>query len=184
MVQMACLVMLLGNLVGGLLSTVLHAYEHPAAPRNYINKPSARLFAIAELVFVGFAVYFHTLVKTNITNWEMGYWIATALMAPMFAVVGSQVSKIALKDKLAANRRAWQKIEEKRKAKEAEQAKKASADNKVGETLNDEAANLTKLEDGKGDGTLDDKEAELTKLQEEEETFFDDSMNISSPRDD
>ena len=44
-------------------------------------------------------------------------------------------------------------------------------------------ANLTKLEEGKGEGTLDDEEAELTKLQEEEETFFDDSMNISESRD-
>lgn len=183
MVQMACLVMLLGNLVGGLLSTVLHAFEKPAAPRIFIHKPSARLFVISEIVFIAFAVYFHTIDKHNFTNWEMGYWIATILMAPIFAIVGSQISKIALAEKLAANRRAWQKIDAKRKAKAAEQTKKDVAMKKDEKTLDDETANLTKLNEGKDGGPLSDIEAELTKLEEDDDNFFDDSMNISGPRD-
>ncbi len=183
MIQMTCLVMLLGNLVGGLLSTVLFAFEKPAAPRKYIEKPSARLFIISECLLIAFAFYFHSTVKANITSWEIGYWVATILMAPLFAFVGSQISKITFKEKLAANQRAWEKIMAKRKAQEAEKAKKASGDNKVGATLTDEDANLTKLDAGKGVGTLDGIETELTKLEGEEETFFDDSMNISGPKD-
>ncbi|MEQ8195565.1 MAG: hypothetical protein RIB59_13855 [Rhodospirillales bacterium] len=159
---MACLVMLLGNLVGGLLSSVLHAFETPAAPRKILQKPSVRLFVIGEIVFIAFAVYFHVMVKPTITNWEIGYWIATGLMAPLFAVVGSQISKIALAEKLAANRRAWAKIEAKEKAKKAEEAKKAA--------------------ERKNDKPMDDEMANLTKLQEEEDDAFDDTMNITNVR--
>ena len=183
MVQMACLVMLLGNLIGGLVSTVLFAFDKPAAPRKYIEKPSARLFIISEVILIAFAFYFHSTVKLNITSWEIGYWVATILMAPLFAFVGSQISKITFKEKLAANQRAWEKIMAKRKAQEEEKAKKASGNNKVGETLSEEDANLTKLDVRKDGGTLDGIEADVTKLEEEEETFFDDSMNISGPRD-
>ncbi|MEL0108142.1 MAG: hypothetical protein VW802_14500 [Rhodospirillaceae bacterium] len=177
MVQMACLVMLLGNLVGGLISTVLHAFEKPAPPRKFFEKPSARLFIIGEIVLIAFAIYFHSMVRTNFTNWDIGYWVATFLMAPLFAIVGSQISKIAFAEKLAQNKRAWNKIEAKKKAK------KAAAKKKADETLSDEEANLTKLKEGDGDGTLNDVEAELTKLEDDEDAFFNDSMNISNPND-
>ncbi|MEX2451333.1 MAG: hypothetical protein WD407_10805 [Rhodospirillales bacterium] len=163
MVQMVCLVMLLGNLVGGLLSSTLHAFEKPAPPRKTHQKPSVRLFVIGEIIFVVFAVYFHGMVKPHITNWELGYWIATFLMAPLFAIVGSQISKIALAEKLAANRKSWAKIEAKQKAKKAEEAKKAAERAKDEKTMNDDIANLTKLE-------------------EEEIESFDDEMNITNIR--
>ncbi len=175
MVQMACLVMLLGNFVGGLLSTVLHAFEQPAPERKYIQKPSFRLFVIGMIVFISVAVYFHSMVKTQITNWEYGYWIATGLMAPMFAIAGSQISKIALADKLAWNRTEWQKIEAKQKAKAAEQK---SSD----KTLDDETAGVTKLKDD-SEQALDDEAADVTKLEEEELEAFDDSMNITNVKD-
>jgi len=117
------------------------------------------------------------MVRPNFSNWDIGFWVATALMAPLFAIVGSQISKIALAEKLALNKKSWAKIEAKRKAKQAAAKKKQEE-----ETLSDKTANLTKLEDGQGDGTLDETEAELTKL-EEEDSFFDDSMNISNPND-
>ena len=176
MIQMTCLVMLLGNLVGGLLSTVLHAFEKPAPPRTFFAKPSARLFIIGEVLFISFAFYFLSMIKTDFSSWDIGYWIATTLMAPMFAIVGSQISKIALAEKLALNKKVWENIEAKQKAK-------AAAKKKEEETLNDKDANLTKLKDGGGKGTLVEDEANLTKLQEEDESFFDDSMNISNPND-
>ncbi len=107
-VAIICFVMLLFNLLGGIVSTALHAYEKPAAEPPLKEKISFRAWLIAEIIFLALAFYYHNSYGKP-TTMEWVFWGSTLLMAPLVAKLGSLLSGIAYSKKLDARAEAWEK---------------------------------------------------------------------------
>jgi hypothetical protein len=107
-VQMLCVVWLLLNLLGGIISTALHAYEKPGPELPLTQRLSFRAFAAGQLIFTALAVYYHYSFKApTVVEWV--FWGTSFLMAPLVAKFGSLVASVAYSKKLAARKKAYAK---------------------------------------------------------------------------
>ena len=90
-VPLMCLMLLLVNLLGGIVSTALHAYEKPGPELPLKSKLSFRAFIVGIVLFLALAVYYHmSYSKPNPLEWV--FWTAAFIMAPLIAKFGSLLS--------------------------------------------------------------------------------------------
>jgi len=175
MVIWVCAILLLANFCGGLMSTALYAFEKPSPPRTLAQKPSFRLWLLSELFLGISAVYYHSMQGMNASNEDISIWIASGFMAPLLAVIGSQMVRVALAGRLAARKKAW---EESPAGRQWAADVMAEANANMG-TVDGDADDDEVFEDVKGE-VIDEKpktyaDDDLFEPEEDvEETFFKD----------
>jgi hypothetical protein len=99
-VAIVCLLVLLGNFTGGLLSNILLAQGGPIPDRKLTEKTSFRLALVSELMLLIYAVYYHAAVTQSINTAQIIYWGFTLLAAPLLAALGAQLSYVAFAKKI------------------------------------------------------------------------------------
>lgn len=99
-VAIICVVVLLGNFAGGLLSNILIAQGGPIAPRKLTEKTSFRLALVSELMLLIYAVYYHAALMQSINLAQVIYWGFTMFAAPLLAMLGAQLSYVAFAKKI------------------------------------------------------------------------------------
>lgn len=99
-VAIICVLVLLGNFTGGLLSNILLAQGGPIPDRKLTEKTSFRLALVSELMLLIYAVYYHAAVTQTINTAQIIYWGFTLLAAPLLAMLGAQLSYVAFAKKL------------------------------------------------------------------------------------
>jgi hypothetical protein len=101
-VAIICLVVLLGNFTGGLISNILLVQGRTIKERKLTEKTSFRLALVSELMLVMYAVYYHVALVPGINAAQMIYWTFTLLAAPVLAMFGAQLSYVAFAKKIEA----------------------------------------------------------------------------------
>lgn len=99
-VAIVCLLVLLGNFTGGLMSNILLAQGGPIPDRKLTEKTSFRLALVSELMLLIYAVYYHAAVTQSINTAQIIYWGFTLLAAPLLAALGAQLSYVAFSKKI------------------------------------------------------------------------------------
>ncbi len=99
-VAIICVVILLGNFTGGLLSNILIAQGGPIRPRKLTEKTSFRLALVSELMLLIYAVYYHAALMQSIQLAQVIYWGFTLAAAPLLAMLGAQLSYLAFAKKI------------------------------------------------------------------------------------
>ena len=99
-VAIVCLLVLLGNFTGGLMSNILLAQGGPIPDRKLTEKTSFRLALVSELMLLIYAVYYHAAVTQSINTAQIIYWGFTLLAAPLLAALGAQLSYVAFAKKI------------------------------------------------------------------------------------
>jgi len=107
-VAIVCLLVLLGNFTGGLMSNILLAQGGPIPERKLTDKTSFRLALVSELMLLIYAAYYHVALVKGISTAQIIYWGFTLMAAPLLAMLGAQLSYVAFAkkiDKLKADHR-------------------------------------------------------------------------------
>ena len=99
-VAIVCLLVLLGNFTGGLMSNILLAQGGPIPDRKLTEKTSFRLALVSELMLLIYAVYYHAAVTQSINTAQIIYWGFTLMAAPLLAALGAQLSYVAFAKKI------------------------------------------------------------------------------------
>jgi hypothetical protein len=99
-VAIVCLLVLLGNFTGGLMSNILLAQGGPIPKRKLTEKTSFRLALVSELMLLIYAVYYHAAVTQSINTAQIIYWGFTLMAAPLLAALGAQLSYVAFAKKI------------------------------------------------------------------------------------
>ena len=99
-VAIVCLLVLLGNFTGGLMSNILLAQGGPIPKRKLTEKTSFRLALVSELMLLIYAVYYHAAVTQSINTAQIIYWGFTLLAAPLLAALGARLSYVAFAKKI------------------------------------------------------------------------------------
>lgn len=109
MISMVCLLMFLGNFMGGLLASIMNAYGGPQKPRKMTDKISFRLCLSSELFLMIFAAYYHFWLIEDIQLPHIVYWISTLLISPLLAYIGAQITFLIYQKKIEANEEAYRR---------------------------------------------------------------------------
>ena len=94
-----CLVVLLGNFVGGLLSNILASQGAPKEVRPLTQRTSFRIVMMGEASIIVYAIYYHIALVPGINTAQIIYWIFVVLAAPLLAALGAQLSYVAFASK-------------------------------------------------------------------------------------
>ncbi|NQU60585.1 MAG: hypothetical protein HQ512_05605 [Rhodospirillales bacterium] len=97
---MVCLLILLGNFTGGLLSNILVAQGGAIQERKLTARTSFRLAVFSESVFALYIAYYHGVTTTALTTAQIIFWGFNLLAAPLLAALGAQLSYIAFAKKI------------------------------------------------------------------------------------
>lgn len=127
-IAMVCLVVLLGNLAGGLLRSMIVAYSGPTKPRKLTDTIAFRMLLISELMLLLFAFYYHVIMIGEVEASHIVYWSFTVISAPVLAYIGAQITYLVFQKRIEANKKAYIKWERKMREKRLaarEAAKKA-----------------------------------------------------------
>ncbi|MBT3765692.1 MAG: hypothetical protein HOI45_01170 [Rhodospirillaceae bacterium] len=176
-----------------MFATVILAFQPPGPPKKLTKKPSFFLQMIAQVILVLSAVYYHAGGGGAASSADYAQWVAGFVMLPIFAMIGSAISKKAMSKQLAARQAKWEASPEGQRWA-AEQARKlAPKGNKISNKLTkmpngdyvDEDGTFYK--DGKGYYIDDDGNAymddDLYAMKENiKEEFFHDSDYDSSKK--
>lgn len=124
-----CLVILLGNFLGGLLRSIILAHGGPLKPMKTTQTMGFRLVLMSELFMLIFALYYHGMLIQTIDVSHVIYWIFAITSAPVLAFMGSQITYLVFEKKITENYKKYRKIQialKERKKKAAEAAAKAA----------------------------------------------------------
>lgn len=94
---------LLGCLCGGIAGSVLRAYSGSIRPTGLFGKTSFRLIVVLEVMLIGFAAYYHTLMVGRLETGQIIFWVFTLLALPVLGVIGSQIGYLLFRQKIDAN---------------------------------------------------------------------------------
>ena len=104
-----CLVVLLGNFLGGLLRSIVLAYGGPIRPRKMKDHIAFRLILASELVVIIFALWYHLILVSSVSVSHLVYWAFTLLSAPVLVFIGSQITYLIYSGRIEANKLAYRR---------------------------------------------------------------------------
>ena len=100
-IAILCIVVLLSNFIGGLISNILLAMSgRTIIERGLLKRTSFRLFFICEASLIGYIAYYHTVLTTGIGTAQIIYWTYVLLAAPLLAMLGAQSSYLIYAKKI------------------------------------------------------------------------------------
>ena len=119
-----CMVVLLGNFLGGLLRSIVLAYSGPLKRRKLTETVGFRLAMASELILILFAFYYHAALIGTVDASHVIFWAFTLMSSPVLAYMGSQITFLIYQKKIEQNYKNYRKIqallrERKRQAAEA-----------------------------------------------------------------
>lgn len=118
--------LLMSNFCGGLLYNVIRAHGRPQKERPLKDRISFRLFLLSWFFILLFAVYYHTVLISNVTIAHMAFWGVTLVLAPALASFGAQISYVIFQKKIEANKKAYKDWVAKKRAAKAAQMRDAT----------------------------------------------------------
>ncbi len=99
-IAILCIMVLLVNFAGGLMSNILSAFGGPFKVRKLTARTSFRLVVASEFSLIAYIVYYHTILVTGIGLAQVIYWGFTLLAAPILAALGAQLMYLAFAKKI------------------------------------------------------------------------------------
>ena len=99
-IAILCIMVLLVNFAGGLMSNILAAFGGPIKVRKLTGRTSFRLVVASEFFFIAYIVYYHTILVTGVTPAQVIYWGFTLVSAPLLAALGAQLMYMAFSKKI------------------------------------------------------------------------------------
>ncbi len=100
-VVILCIVVLLCCFMGGIFSNIILAMRsRPIVKRPFFQRPSFRLAAAVEFIFIAYIVYYHTVLTSGIVLAQVIFWNFTLMAAPLLAMFGAQVGYLTHKKKI------------------------------------------------------------------------------------
>lgn len=117
MIILISLVFLLTNFLGGFLNSIFLAFGGAIKRRKAMDRMSVRLILLSELFVLLWAFYYHAMVVVTVSIEHIVYWIATLLVAPLLAFIGSQITGLIFQKKIKANYKAYAQVLARRRAK-------------------------------------------------------------------
>lgn len=124
-IAIICVVVLLGNFAGGLMSNIILAQGKMIRERKLLEKTSFRLVVVSDLMLLIYAVYYHAMLVQSVNVAQLVYWAFTLIAAPLLAALGAQASYLAFAKKIEALKKKGRK---KALAEQAEKFEKSAAD--------------------------------------------------------
>jgi len=95
-----CLLVLMGNFTGGLLSNIMVAHGGPIQERKITERTSFRLAAFSVSAFALYIVYYHAVTVTAVSTAQIIFWCFNLLCAPLLAALGAQLSYVLFASKI------------------------------------------------------------------------------------
>lgn len=108
-IVLVCMLVFLGNLLGGMLYSISRAYLGAITPRALSERLSFRLFLLSELLLVVFVFYYHAVIVGNITPGHVLFWVSAMVITPLLAIIGSQSMYLVLSGQINKNLQAGKK---------------------------------------------------------------------------
>ena len=99
-IAILCIVVLLVNFAGGLMSNILASFGGPINVRKLTARTSFRLVAASEFFFIAYIVYYHSILVTGITLAQIIFCGFTLAAAPILAALGAQLMYMAFAKKI------------------------------------------------------------------------------------
>ena len=99
-VAILCIVVLLVNFAGGMMSNILISFSGPIEVRKLTKRTSFRLAAAAEFFFIAYIVYYHTILVSEVALAQVIYWGYFLVAAPILAALGAQLTYMASAKKI------------------------------------------------------------------------------------
>ena len=99
-IAIICIVVLLVNFAGGLMSNILASFGGPIKVRKLTARTSFRLVVASQIFFIAYIVYYHTILVTGIGLAQVIYWGFTLIAAPLLAALGAQLTYVAFAKKI------------------------------------------------------------------------------------
>ena len=115
-IAIVCLVILLGNLLGGLLHSIVLALGGPWPERKLTDRISFRIVLSSEVFLIIFAIYYHAILIETVTITHVVYWSFTVATAPILALIGTQITYMVFAKQIKADKRAYREWAAARKA--------------------------------------------------------------------
>lgn len=126
-IVLIAMVFFLANLIGGFMSSIFLAFGGAIKRRKTMDRMSVRLLLLGELFIFLWAFYYHAMVVVTISLEHFVFWVASLVIAPLLAYIGSQVTYLIFRKKIDANYKAYAKILAKRRAKRDAKMKASAA---------------------------------------------------------
>lgn len=111
-----------GNLLGGILSALMHVNAKSVAQRPLMDRISFRLFLLSEVMLVVFVFFYHVFMIEDMTVSHIVYWFSAMLMMPLLAVIGSQGMLVAFSGKMKAKEQAHKRQMRAKRAQEMDKS--------------------------------------------------------------
>lgn len=124
-----CSFMFIINFLGGMISAMFFINSKALELPKLTTRISFRMFLLSEIALVFSAVYYHTFMVGKITSAHVVYWMSSAMMMPLLAVIGAQLLYIMFSGRMRQKKRALKELK-RRAMKAGEDAKKDEADTK------------------------------------------------------
>ena len=100
-IAILCILVLLGNFMGGLIGNILLALRgRPIFERSLMKRTSFRLALASEVCLVVYIIYYHAFLVTELATAQIIFWLFTLLAAPLLAVLGAQSSYLMYAKKI------------------------------------------------------------------------------------
>ncbi|TCS60381.1 hypothetical protein [Varunaivibrio sulfuroxidans] len=122
-IVLVCLLVFLGNFLGGMLYSISRAYLGAITPRKLSERISFRLFLLSELFLVVFIVYYHGALIGYVYPGHILFWISAMIIAPLLAIIGSQAMYLLLSKQINKNIQTGKKRRSTSRATPAAEAK-------------------------------------------------------------
>ena len=104
LIGLVCLVVLLGNLLGGLVRNIVLAHGGPIRVRPLYDRISFRLCMASELSLLVYALYYHVILIGNIEIPHLAFWVFTMLLTPLLALFGSLITGVIFAKEIEARK--------------------------------------------------------------------------------
>ncbi|MFQ5764449.1 MAG: hypothetical protein ACE5GT_05930 [Rhodospirillales bacterium] len=121
-VAIVCLVSLLGNFAGGLVTSILIAHSGAIRELPLTKRTSFRLAVFGEALVIIYAGFYHVFLLASISVAQAVLWGFTLLASPALAALGAQVTYVAFAKKIEEGKKQYRdRQRDERKAQSAEQ---------------------------------------------------------------
>lgn len=108
-IVLVCLLVFLGNFLGGMLYSISRAYLGAITPRKLSDRISFRLFLLSELFLIVFIFYYHGALIGHVYPGHVVFWLSAMIIAPLLAIIGSQAMYLLLSKQINKNIQAGKK---------------------------------------------------------------------------
>lgn len=144
LVVAACIVLLLGSVIGGMMSSLFKAFGGPLKPIMFKDTAGFRVLILLEIALIAVVFYYHFHAIGKLEPIQVIFWITTGLSMPVSWFIGGQLTQLIFWSKISKNKKAYRDIVAKRRyEKHKKMREKINEDTKVSAEARKQKASLT-----------------------------------------